>query len=58
MAANNSHFLATLPILDVHVKNFNKWCTQMKVIFGYKDACEIFSNGLEPLGENDTDTHS
>ncbi|MCI04310.1 retrovirus-related Pol polyprotein from transposon TNT 1-94, partial [Trifolium medium] len=43
-----------LPILDG--KNFDKWCTQMKVIFGNQDVWEIITNGLENLSNNATYT--
>jgi hypothetical protein len=54
MASSNGHFPTTLPILDG--KNFDKWCAQMKVIFGYQDVWEIIINGLENLSNNATDT--
>src|ERR1044072_1204818 len=36
-----------LPILDF--KNYNKWCKQMKILFGYQEVFEVVNDGVTPL---------
>ncbi|XP_004496821.1 uncharacterized protein [Cicer arietinum] len=39
-----------LPILDG--KYYDKWCKQMKVVFGYQDVWEIVKSSVDSLVEN------
>src|ERR1051325_5064726 len=36
-----------LPILDS--KNYDKWCKQMKVLFGYQEVLKVVNDGVTPL---------
>lgn len=49
---SNERIPTNLPILDV--KNYNKWCNQMKVLFGYQDVLEVIKNGVTPHVEGAT----
>lgn len=51
--AGNGHFPTNLPILDG--KNWEKWCIQMRVIFGVQDVLELVNLGYEALDENPTE---
>jgi len=53
VAGLNGYFLGNLPILDG--MNWDKWCAQMKVIFGFEDVCEVVQNGCVELSANPTD---
>ena len=45
-----SNLLGNLPVLDG--KNWDRWCVQMKVIFGYQEVTENVMEGFPDLGEN------
>jgi len=50
---NNGNFPANLPILNG--KNYDNWCKQMKVVFGFQDVWDLVENGLEPIGARATE---
>jgi len=52
----NRNFFANLPILDG--KNYDDWCKQMKVIFGYQVICDLVQNGLTPISGRATNEES
>jgi len=49
----NEHFHSNLLILKG--KNYNSWCKQMKVVFGYQEVCDLVQNGLTPINDRATD---
>lgn len=49
-SVSNERIPANLPILNA--KNYDKWCKQMKVLFGYQDVLEVIKNGVTPLFQN------
>ena len=51
--AGSSNLLGNLPVLDG--KNWDRWCVQMKVIFGYQEVTDVVMEGFEDLGENPSD---
>src|ERR1044072_3191510 len=52
--AGSSNFLGNLPVLDG--KNWDRWCVQMKVIFGYQEVTEVVMEGFPDLGANPSET--
>lgn len=48
------NFAAHLHVLDV--KNWEKWVTQMKVIFVAQDVCDMVKIGVKDLPEDATTT--
>ncbi|GAU29060.1 hypothetical protein TSUD_278170 [Trifolium subterraneum] len=42
-----------LPILNG--KNYDFWCKQMKVVFGFQDVWDLVSSGFEPITESSSD---
>lgn len=52
-SVSNERIPANLPSLDA--KNYNKWCKQMKVLFGYHDILEVIKNDVTPLVQNATE---
>lgn len=42
-----------LPILDA--QNYDKWCKQTNVYFGYKYVLDVIKNGINPLVKGATD---
>lgn len=53
MAGSNGNYPANLPVLDG--KNYEKWCIQMKMLFGYQEVHDIVKSRYQELGENPTD---
>lgn len=53
IANSGSNLMGNLPIRDG--KNWERWCTQMEVVFDYQDVLEIVQNGYPDLGEDPTD---
>ncbi|CAH9143229.1 unnamed protein product, partial [Cuscuta epithymum] len=51
--SSSSGFLGNLPVLDA--KNWDKWCIQMKVIFGFQEVSEVIEDGIPSLGEHPTE---
>ncbi|GAU24898.1 hypothetical protein TSUD_116230 [Trifolium subterraneum] len=49
----NGAFLGNLPILNG--KNYDSWCKQMKVVFGFQDVWDLVSSGVEPITESSSD---
>lgn len=50
--ASNERILANLLIHDV--KNYDKWCKQMKALFVYQDVLDMIKNGMSHVVECDT----
>ncbi|CAH9091124.1 unnamed protein product [Cuscuta epithymum] len=48
--SSSSGFLGNLPVLDA--KNWDRWCIQMKVIFGYQEVLDVVENEISSLKEN------
>lgn len=44
---SNERIYANLYIPNV--KNYNKWCKQMKVLFDYQDVLDVIKNSVNPL---------
>lgn len=53
MPGFNGNYPANLLVLDG--KNYEKWCIQMKVLFGYQEVHDIVKSRYQELGENPTD---
>jgi hypothetical protein len=53
VAHPNGNFHANFSILDR--KNYDNWCKQMKVVFGYQDVWDFVQNGVTPIGDRATD---
>lgn len=53
LSISNEHITTNLPILDA--KNYDKWCKQMNVMFGYQDVLEVIQNDVNPLIKAATD---
>lgn len=51
--SNNDQFQLNLPIFKGH--NYDRWCSQMKVIFIFQDVFEIVNDGVPILQENATE---
>ncbi|GAU36929.1 hypothetical protein TSUD_332020 [Trifolium subterraneum] len=49
----NGAFPGNLPILNG--KNYDSWCKQMKVVFGFQDVWDLVSGGIEPIIESSSD---
>ncbi|GAU40628.1 hypothetical protein TSUD_190050 [Trifolium subterraneum] len=49
----NGDFPGNLPILNG--KNYDSWCKQMKVVFGFQDVWDLVSSGVEPITESSSD---
>ncbi|GAU43423.1 hypothetical protein TSUD_334860 [Trifolium subterraneum] len=49
----NGAFPDNLPILNG--KNYDSWCKQMKVVFGFQDVWDLVSSGVEPIIESSSD---
>ncbi|KAK2397922.1 hypothetical protein QL285_059445 [Trifolium repens] len=49
----NGAFPGNLPILNG--KNYDSWCKQMRVVFGFQDVCDLVQGGVEPVTEYSTD---
>ncbi|GAU47720.1 hypothetical protein TSUD_285070 [Trifolium subterraneum] len=49
----NGAFPGNLPILNG--KNYDTWCKQMKVVFGFQDVWDLVSSGVEPITESSSD---
>ncbi|GAU15419.1 hypothetical protein TSUD_44560 [Trifolium subterraneum] len=43
----NGAFPGNLPILNG--KNYDMWCKQMKIVFGFQDVCDLVQSGVEPI---------
>ena len=41
-------------LLILDFKNYDKWCKQMKVFFGYQEVLEVMNDGVTPLLVEDT----
>lgn len=52
---SNERIPTNLSIRDV--KNYEKSCKKMKVLFGYQDVLEVIKNGVTPLIQNATGAH-
>lgn len=50
---NNGNLLGNLPILDA--KNWDRWCVQMEVIFGFQEVLEVVKNRYQELGDDPDD---
>ncbi|XP_057417996.1 uncharacterized protein LOC130712175 [Lotus japonicus] len=50
---NNGNLPANLPIFDG--KNWDQWCSKMRVIFNFQEVGEYVDGGYERLGENPTE---
>ena len=49
--ANLSGSLHTIfPILDS--RNYDRWCIQMKVLFGFQEVLEVVTKGIKELATN------
>ncbi|XP_019429218.1 PREDICTED: uncharacterized protein LOC109336858 [Lupinus angustifolius] len=51
--SNGHGFAMNLPILDG--KNFDRWRSQMKAIFGFQEVYEIVQFGFQEIGDNATE---
>lgn len=49
----NKRIFANILILDA--KNYDKWCKQVRVLFGYQDVLEMIKNEVTTLVEDATD---
>ncbi|KAK2359039.1 hypothetical protein QL285_096166 [Trifolium repens] len=49
----NGAFPGNLPILND--KNYDSWCKQMRVVFGFQDVWDLVQGGVEPVTESSTD---
>jgi hypothetical protein len=49
----NGAFPGNLPILVG--KNYDNWCKQMKVVFGFQDVWDLVQGGVEPVTSTSTD---
>ncbi|MCI31355.1 hypothetical protein A2U01_0052567, partial [Trifolium medium] len=49
----NGSFPGNLPILTG--KNYDNWCKQMKVVFGFQDVWDLVHNGVKPVTESSCD---
>ncbi|WJX25474.1 hypothetical protein P8452_14509 [Trifolium repens] len=49
----NGAFPGNLPILNG--KNYDSWCKQMRVVFGFQDVWDLVQGGVEPVTESSTD---
>ncbi|MCI00852.1 hypothetical protein A2U01_0021874, partial [Trifolium medium] len=49
----NGTFPGNLPILNG--KNYDSWCKQMKVVFGFQDVWDLVQGGVEPITESSSD---
>ncbi|GAU31071.1 hypothetical protein TSUD_322080 [Trifolium subterraneum] len=49
----NGAFPGNLPISNG--KNYDSWCKQMKVVFGFQDVWDLVSSGVEPITESSSD---
>ncbi|GAU28814.1 hypothetical protein TSUD_21510 [Trifolium subterraneum] len=49
----NGAFPGNLPILNG--KNYDTWCKQMKVVFGFQDVWDLVQSGVEPITDTSTD---
>ncbi|XP_057453169.1 uncharacterized protein LOC130745035 [Lotus japonicus] len=53
MAGANGNFPALLPVLDGKT-DWDRWHTQMEVIFGFQEVLEYVTSGYDPLPANPT----
>ncbi|GAU22960.1 hypothetical protein TSUD_247040 [Trifolium subterraneum] len=49
----NGAFPGNLPILNG--KNYDTWCKQMKVVFGFQDVWDLVQGGVEPITDASSD---
>ncbi|GAU11617.1 hypothetical protein TSUD_346090 [Trifolium subterraneum] len=49
----NYAFPGNLPILNG--KNYDTWCKQMKLVFGFQDVWDLVQSGVEPITDASTD---
>ncbi|GAU15782.1 hypothetical protein TSUD_235980 [Trifolium subterraneum] len=49
----NGAFPGNLPILNG--KNYDTWCKQMKVVFGFQDVWDLVQSGVEPITDASSD---
>ena len=49
---NEGGFHTTFLILDW--RNYDRWCIQIKVVFGYQDVLEVVMNGVTNLEASPT----
>lgn len=50
---SNETISANLPIINL--KNHDKWCKKMKVVFGYQEVLKVIKNVVSPI-ESDATT--
>lgn len=50
MTGSNGNLMGNLPVLDS--KNWDRWCVQMEVVFGFQDVFDVVKNGYQELGAN------
>lgn len=53
MSSSNNNLVGKLPILDG--KNYDRWKTQMRVIFGFQGVMGVVTTGVQDLSENPSD---
>ncbi|GAU15418.1 hypothetical protein TSUD_44550 [Trifolium subterraneum] len=49
----NGAFPGNLPILNG--KNYDTWCKQMKMVFGFQDVWDLVQSGVEPITDASSD---
>ncbi|GAU26253.1 hypothetical protein TSUD_224440 [Trifolium subterraneum] len=42
-------------LLILNGKNYDTWCKQMKVVFGFQDVWDLVQSGVEPITDTSTD---
>lgn len=57
MAGENGNFPASLPVLEGK-NEWDRWNTQMQVIFSFQDVLYLVTSGYETLPENPTTEQS
>lgn len=50
MTGSNGNLMGNLPVLDS--KNWDRWCVQIEVVFGFQDVFDVVKNGYQELGAN------
>ncbi|GAU43218.1 hypothetical protein TSUD_301050 [Trifolium subterraneum] len=50
----NGAFPGNVPILNG--KNYDTWCKQMKVVFGFQDVWDLVQSGVEPITDASSST--
>lgn len=54
MSNNILNNFPDIPMIDG--KNYDNWCKQMRVLFGFKDVLEVAYTGLLAVSDKPTDT--